>query len=256
MDPRGTVVATKGAVWALGGGFMMSREVKSLCDLYGLGSREMYFRGRCGVLGEVHADVVVAAAMFFPAGHVRASWEGGRSLPAEEAAAIYASACHDWGRRKLGEFRGAGRLAELLAAIADGSTVHGSPLFAGWRAMPRPAGDDVALAAHLLQVLREHRGGLHQTAILAYGLDPLEATLVGARGAGASDPETGNAAVARFLQWPEPYGMPSRDAVERRARAEELTDDLAAPAYGVLDGGERAELADLLATAAGTAFAR
>jgi hypothetical protein len=255
MDPRGTVVATKAAIWALGGGFMMSREVKGLCDRVGLGSREMYFRGRCGVLGEVHADVVVAASIFFPADRVREWWEGGRKLAADEAAGLYASACHAWGRRRLAGFEGAGRLAELLAAIADGSDVFCAPLFAGWRAMPRPAGE-AELATHLLHVLREHRGARHTTAVVACGLDPLEATLVGAPGAGAWDPGTGNASVARFLEWPEPYGAPSPEAVERRARAEEITDDLVAPAFGVLDEAERTELADLLAKAAATAFAR
>ena len=48
------------------------------------------------------------------------------------------------------------------------------PLFAGWRAAPRPA-DLPALTGHLLQVLREHRGGVHGLAVLASGLTPLEA---------------------------------------------------------------------------------
>ncbi len=49
MDPRDAVVETKAAIGALGGGFMISREVKALCERHGLGPREMYFRGRCGV---------------------------------------------------------------------------------------------------------------------------------------------------------------------------------------------------------------
>ena len=114
MDPRSAVVATKTAIQTLGGGFMISREAKALCDRHGLDGRQMYFRGRCGVLGEVDADVVLSAVVFFPAEHVRESWEGGRKLPAAEAAELYASACHDWGRRKLAGFSGAGRLAELL----------------------------------------------------------------------------------------------------------------------------------------------
>ncbi|GAA4565033.1 SCO6745 family protein [Planotetraspora kaengkrachanensis] len=255
MDSRGTVAATKAAIWALGGGFMMSREVKTLCDRYALSSREMYFRGRCGVLGEVHPDVVVAASIFFPADRVREWWEGGRKLAADEAASLYASACHQWGRRRLAGFEEAGRLAELLAAVADGSDVFCAPLFAGWRAMPRPTAD-VERAAHMLHVMREHRGAQHTTAVVACGLGPLEATLIGAQGAGAWDPQTGNASVARFLEWPEPYGTPSAEAVERRARAEEITDDLVAPAFGVLDEAERAELADLLTAAAATAFPR
>src|SRR3954465_412627 len=115
MNPRETVVATKAAIGALGGGFMISREVKYLCERTGLGAREMYFRGRCGVLGEVDPDVIVAATLFFPAEHVRESWEGGRKLPVDEAAELYANACHEWGHRKLAGFDAADRLSELLA---------------------------------------------------------------------------------------------------------------------------------------------
>lgn len=245
MDPRDAVVETKAAIGALGGGFMLSREVKALCERHGLGPREMYFRGRCGVLGEVDADVVLAAVVFFPAGHVRESWEGGRKLPVEEAAALYAGACHDWGRRRLAGFENADRLSELLAAVADGADVFCAPLFAGWRAMPRPDGGP-ALAAHLLHVVRELRGAWHATAVVAQGLGPLEATLVGAADAGTPVPYGRTTDIARFLAWPEPYPVPSEEAVERRARAEELTDDLVARAYAALGPAELTELCGLL----------
>ncbi|ADG87854.1 hypothetical protein TBS_01110 [Thermobispora bispora] len=251
MDPRSAVVATKTAIQTLGGGFMISREAKALCDRHGLDGRQMYFRGRCGVLGEVDADVVLSAVVFFPAEHVRESWEGGRKLPAAEAAELYASACHDWGRRKLAGFSGAGRLAELLGAIVDAADVRGAPLFAGWRAMPRPA-DDPARAAHLLQVVRELRGGKHAIAVLASGLEPLDAIIIGAGDFGKS---TG-ADVARFLNWPEPYPEPTPEKVERRAKAEELTDDLVAQAYETLTPAELDELAGLLDEAMRTASAR
>lgn len=255
MDPRDAVVATKAAIGALGGGFMISREVKALCERHGLGPREMYFRGRCGVLGEVHADVVVAAAVFFPAEHVRESWEGGRKLPAEEAAALYAGACADWGRRRLAGFADADRLSALLASIADDADVFCAPLFAGWRAMPRPGGGP-ALAAHLLHVVRELRGGLHAAAVVAHGLGPLEATLVGADNIGTPVPYDRTSDVARFLSWPEPFPEPTPEAAGRRAKAEELTDDLVARAYAALGPAELAELAGLLRQASRTALAR
>ncbi|WP_432931609.1 SCO6745 family protein [Microbispora sp. CA-135349] len=255
MNPRDAVVETKAAVGALGGGFMLSREVKALCERHGLGPREMYFRGRCGVLGEVDADVVLAAVVFFPAGHVRESWEGGRKLPAEEAAALYAGACHDWGRRKLAGLEDADRLAELLAAVADGADPFCAPLFAGWRAMPRPDGGP-ALAAHLLHVVRELRGARHATAVVACGVGALEATLVGAGGTGTPIPYDRASDVARFLAWPEPYPVPSAEAAERRAGAEELTDDLVARAYALLGPAELAELCGLLRKASQVARAR
>ena len=142
------------------------------------------------------------------------------------------------GTTQLGEWSGAGRLAELLARIADAAAAPGLPLFAGWRGVPLPA-DAPGRAVQLAHVLREHRGGLHAIAVLAGGLTPLQAVL--ARDDGP--------ARARFLRWPEPYPQVSEEIRERRLAVEELTDDLAAPAYAVLDDAQAAELKDLLSRA-------
>ncbi|GLX92261.1 hypothetical protein [Herbidospora sp. NBRC 101105] len=234
----------KKAIGALGGRFMISREVKALCDEHGLGRWEMYFRGRCGVLGEVHPDVVLAAAPFFEPGFVRATWEGGRSLPAEKAAVLFAGACADWGRRNLA-FDGAGRLADLLTKATAAASPAAAPLFAGWRALPLPD-DGPGRAAHALQVAREHRGGMHAVAVAAAGLDLLMATIVGSDESGAPLDYRSTAEVARFLSWPEPYPVPAEEDLAKRAHAERLTDALVAPAYDVLTDGEAAELGELL----------
>ncbi|WP_459798632.1 SCO6745 family protein [Herbidospora sp. RD11066] len=234
----------KKAIGSLGGRFMISREVRALCEETGLGRWEMYFRGRCGVLGEVDAEVVVAVALFFEPGFVRAQWESGRSLPAEKAAFLYAQACANWGRRNLA-FDGAGRLADLLTKATSAASPLAAPLFAGWRALPLPE-DAPARAAHALQVAREHRGAMHSIAVAAGLIDPLMATLVGSEESGAPRTAASTAEVARFLSWPEPYPVPAEEDVEKRARAEELTDVLVAPAYSVLTGGEAEELGELL----------
>ncbi|WP_240506438.1 SCO6745 family protein [Thermoactinospora rubra] len=243
-DPRTTAAAVKGPIGVLGGGFMISREAKALCEKYGLGPRELYFRGRCGVLGEVHPDVVTSVAVFFPAGHVTESWEGGRKLPVEEAVAAYAGACQDWGRRKLGGFDGCARIAELLEKVVREASVLGAPLFAGWRAVPLPD-DPPARAAQLMHLVRELRGGLHAAAVLAAGLHPLEATLAAEHSGTPFGQATGEM-IARFFQWPEPYPVPSPEVVERRRQVEERTDDLMAPFFAVLTDAEREELAELV----------
>ncbi len=125
-DAQATATAVKGVIGKLGGGFMISREAKAASERAGLAGRAMYFRGRCGVLGEVDADVVRSAVAFFPAGHVRANWEAGRSLPVDKAVELYAEACHAWGRRRLGAFGGAARLAELLERVAAEAEVAGA----------------------------------------------------------------------------------------------------------------------------------
>ncbi|WP_283134781.1 SCO6745 family protein [Rhizohabitans arisaemae] len=233
--------AVKTPVGALGSGFMMSREAKAACELTGLGSWQMYFRGRFGVLGETDADVVVAVAVFYPADHVRESWDGGRAVPAHQAAERYAQACQAWGRRRFAGFAEAGRLAELLLTVVDNADVTGAPLFAGWRAVPL-AEDAPARLAQALYVLRELRGGLHGVAVLASGVSPLDATLIGSEGTDASE----GRAMAGFLGWHEPFPDPTAEAVARRAQAELLTDTLIAPAFEVLDDLEQEELARLL----------
>lgn len=244
VDSKHTAAAVKGTIGRLGGGFMVSREAKELCARTGLGPRELYFRGRCGVLGEVDADVVTSVAVFFPAAHVRESWEGGRKLPVEEAVALYAGACHAWGRRRLSDAEACGRLAELLERVAGAASVLGAPLFAGWRAVPLPD-EPIARATQLMHVVRELRGGLHAVAVLAKGLDPLMATL-------AADHEgtplgiSSGESMARFFTWPEPYPALDEETIARRREAEDLTDELMAPAFSVLTEAERDEVITLM----------
>lgn len=226
----------KGAVGSLGGAFMISRYAKAAATEQGLdGVWTSYFAGRCGVLGAVDADVVVAGLGFYPADVVRIGWEASwKSTSPARSGARYAQACHEWGRVKLAGLDGCGRIAELAGTVAAAADVAGLPLFAAWRAVPLPA-DDEARAAQAIHVLREHRGGLHAIAVLAAGLTPLQAILAGPGG-------EGNAA---FFGWPGPYEDVSGLAATRAA-AEVTTDTLADRAYAVLDDTEQAELADLL----------
>jgi hypothetical protein len=243
-DPRATAVAVKVPIGQRGGGFMISREVKAICDEHGFGAHEFYFRGRFGVLGECDADVVASVAVFFPPAYVADNWNRARKMPVEQAVELYTRACHAWGRRKLGGFDGCARIAELLEPLVERAPVVGAPLFAGWRAVPLP-GDAPARAAQLMHVLRELRGGLHATAVVAAGLHPLEATLAAGHGGtpfGQADGET----VARFFNWPEPYTKPGPDVTARRAAVEEVTDDLMAPVFSTLNDDESDELIELL----------
>ncbi|WP_327086471.1 hypothetical protein OIE66_29590 [Nonomuraea sp. NBC_01738] len=243
-DPRETAVAVKVPIGQAGGGFMVSREAKAACEEYGLGPRELYFRGRFGVLGECDADVVTSVAVFFPHEHVKESWDGGRKLSVEQAVEVYTRICHEWGQRKLGGFDGCARLAELLETVAVGASSVGAPLFAGWRAVPLP-GDPVARVTQLLHVVRELRGGLHANAVLAAGLHPLEATLAATHDGTPFGHSTGEM-IAKFFRWPEPYTQPGPEVVARRAQVEEVTDTLLAPAFSVLNSDESDELIELL----------
>jgi hypothetical protein len=72
---------------------------------------------------------------------------------------------------------------------------------------------------------------------VASGLTGLEAAVAGPYGR----------ATAEFFGWTEPFPEPTEERRERHARAEALTDELAAPAFEVLDADERAELVELCA---------
>ncbi|SEU16401.1 SCO6745 family protein [Nonomuraea wenchangensis] len=243
-DPRTTAVQVKAPIGQLGGGFMISREAKAACEEHGLGPREFYFRGRCGVLGECDADVVHSIAVFFPREHVEESWNGGRKLAADRAVEVYAEVCRDWGRRKLGGYDGCARIAELLEPVVAAASSVGAPLFAGWRAVPL-ADDPPARAVQLMHCVRELRGGLHANVVLASGLHPLEATLAAEHDTTPFGQATGTR-IAQFFSWPEPYPEPTPELVARRAEVEERTDDLMAPIFSVLDDNESDELIGLL----------
>ncbi|MEV0152082.1 MULTISPECIES: hypothetical protein [unclassified Nonomuraea] len=243
-DPRTTARLVKGPIGQYGGGFMVSREAKALCEKLGLGARELYFRGRCGVLGECEADVVASVAVFFPRAHVEESWNGGRRLPVAEAVALYAGVCHAWGRRRLGDHDGCARIAELLERVVEHAPAPGAPLFAGWRAVPLPD-DPPARAAQLMHVVRELRGGLHANAVIAAGMSPLDAMLAAEHDGSPFGQVTGEV-MAKFSQWPEPYPQPAPELVARRAAVEDTTDDLLAPVFSVLNGDESDELIELL----------
>lgn len=236
-------------VQELGGGFMFSREARAYAAETGVTEFfGPYTRGRAGVLGEVDADVVTAAFGFFPPHSIRAAWES-VSVPAEKAAQRYALACQEFGRRKLGGFPEADRLAALLEAVVAAADPAGLPLFAGWRAMPLPT-DAPARAMQLAHILRELRGGLHLIAIRAVGLTPLQAVLI------SGSPLNDGPGQARWYGWPEPFDEIGEETRGRWEQAESVTDALIAPAFAALDDTESTDLVRLLAAAHTATFAR
>lgn len=234
MTPFDTAAALKKPIGDLGMQFMMDPLTREAGKALGLRGRPLYHLGRGGALGDVPAEVVVAAFAFFPPAVVTEHWQAGRAVMSPpEGALAYAAMCNDWGRRNL-EVPGAGRALELLERVVDGAQALGLPLFAGWRALPRPA-DVPGRLAQVVNVMREHRGSVHACAVAAVGLGPLEAIMAGTYGA----------VNAKFFEWPEPWPQagPYEPAWQQ---AEALTCAAAAPPYESLSAAERAELVALL----------
>jgi hypothetical protein len=233
LKPLDAASALAGPVGLLGGWFMASRSTYAYGGELGFEGMTFYYLGRGGAMGDVRPEVVASAMTFFPAALVETMWQAGKAVMAPEPAlAAFSECCWRWGRKRFTTVEGLERTNLLLARVADAADAAGIPLFAGWRAAPRPA-DPPALAAHLLHVLREHRGGLHGLAVLASGLTPLEACA-----ASATDyykPQS--------VGWTDPLPDVTDELRDRRRVAEELTNRMVAPALAVL---EPAELADLV----------
>lgn len=244
MSAREAAVSAKAPIGSLGGAWMTSDAEEQATVDAGLEGWQLYFLARHGVLGDVDADVVLASAYVFPADHLRREWEAARQVMTPEAAvARYLQLLHDWGREHLEGFGAAGRLAELGQRVIDASDVVAMSLFAGWRALAVPEAP-AERCAHVCQVLREHRGACHGIALAALQMSPLTAILTNA----------GGQANALDYGWEAPFPEPTDADRALRVRVEDLTDDLVAFAYEVLDEAERVELVGLLDAAHFHAF--
>jgi hypothetical protein len=218
-------------------GFMTDVATYAYGAELGFEGMDFYASGRGGVLGEVPADVVTAAFIYFEPGVVRTAWE--RSAPVmsrRRAAEEWAGRCHAWAREHLPEDFDWSTLAALVGRVSANASVSGAPLFAGWRSLPEPA-DARELALHRLNGLRELRGALHGAAVLTVGLLPIEAVVV-------ASPN-----MLPIFGWTEPYPDPE-PLHQRWALAEARTDRMFGRALAVLDDAERGALVELLGTLA------
>jgi hypothetical protein len=195
-------------------------------EKFGLDMFGFYFLGRGGVLGDVEAPVVVSAFGYFNPALITAMWDASRTKLAPRAAGReYLEAAHDFGRARLGDLELDAFVAASTQVLeAARRNVAGLSLFAGAAAEEVPS-EPAAAAMHLLSVLREFRGSAHLVAVVAEGLDPM---------------------VAHYLRRPEMFGAfgwsdadkpeVTPEHTDALARADERTDRLVGPAYGVLDG--------------------
>jgi hypothetical protein len=235
MTPEQTAAAVKKSVGDWGFAWMADAGLRARAKAeLGLRGRPLYHLGRAGVLGDVHADVVVAVHAYFPPEVVRAAWNEGRAIVTpDRAAEFYAEGCAEIARERFRDDAPTARCAALVEQVVDAAEPLGLPLFVGWRLLPRPD-DAPGRLGLLLNVLREHRGAVHAAAVAAHGIPPLAAIMAGPYGE----------ANARFFEWPEPYPDPEPWRAAWTA-AEELTAAAAARPYEVLTPDERAELAGL-----------
>lgn len=231
MDAVAAARATSEAVVELPAKFMMDGNTYKHGAELGFDGADFYVAGRGGVLGDVDADVVSAAFVYFNPVTVRRGWEASAAVCSRaEAAAAFAGCAHRWAAAHLGDGADYARLAELAGTIVAQASSASAPLFAGWRRIEVPDAPKAA-ALHHLNGLRELRGGLHGGAVLATGLSPLQAFA-------AHSPH-----MAGIFGWEE---LPPTDGLaERWQQAEDATNVAMALSYAALSEAELDELARL-----------
>ncbi|MGV9595370.1 MarR family winged helix-turn-helix transcriptional regulator [Streptosporangium sandarakinum] len=216
-----------------------------------------YFAGRAAALGPAPAAVVHAVFYNFADGEVarHIPWVWGKITP-QEAITVRERGSTAALRQMIGELADSPdlvRAADLATRAAVSAPTEGRPLYAGLRALDVPE-EPVARLWHAATLLREHRGDGHNAALLAHGIGGTEAHVLMAVSLGMRAEEFGrihHLPKARLTAVVD--GLRGRGLVdaaggftdagrETRQRIEALTDELAAPAYGVLGADELDEL--------------
>lgn len=236
MTPEQASHELRDAVVHLPAGFMTDPGTYAQGTELGFAGMDFYVAGRGSVLGEVPADVVAAALVFFSPEAVRAAWDRSATVMSRnETAYAWALAGHVWARAHLRDDVDWSRVSALVGRVSAAAAIAAAPLFAGWRLLPEPD-DDQALALHRLNGLRELRGALHGAAVLTVGLAPVEAVVVR------------SPTMLAAFGWTDVPADP-KPFHERWALAEARTDRMFGRHLAVLDDHEREWLVEELGKA-------
>ena len=222
---------------------------------------DTYFAGRAASLGRPTAEVVDALFYNFAPGevarHIPKVW---RTTTPEAAIAARRQGCVAALRRVLGDrvdTPAFARATELLTRAATSAPSQGRPMYAALLALAVPD-ETVARLFHAASLLREHRGDGHIAALMVEDIGGLEAHVLLALDMALPAAKFGRlhhlpaAQIQAVVDGMQGRGLIGDDGwLSERGRAtkqrvEELTDDLAAKPYEVLDGEEREELMRLL----------
>jgi hypothetical protein len=215
---------------------------------------DAYFAGRAAPLGrDTPAPVVHALFYNFADGevarHIPRVWKvvtPDAAIAAREQGSVAAL------RRILGglaDTPAVARAADLLTKAATSAATAGRALYAAHRTLPLPT-EPVARLWHGANLLREHRGDGHVAALLASGIGGTESHVLHALSEGTPAEQFGRVSHLPRAQLRAVIdGMGDRGLVgedgwltvagrETKVRVESLTDQLAAPAYDILEPDE------------------
>jgi hypothetical protein len=227
MDPVEIMRATE-AIGSIGAAFYFHPDTVARGKEAGLDGFRFYILGRGGVLGDVEPEVVHAAFGYFHTDLIDKMWTSAKATVApRDAARLYIESGHQLARDKFAAIAGLDGFVEAATQIIDSVEGASLPLFAAVRAEPVPR-DVPAAAMHQAMVLRELRGSMHLLALTATGVTTPVAHAI---------KRPGDVPMFGYDEVPE---VTDADRTNWH-RAEELTDELLAPAYaGLSDEQARA----------------
>ena len=221
---------------------------------------DAYFAGRAAPLG-CDVPAAVAHALFYNfadgevARHIPRVWDLVRPeavIAAREQGSVATL------RRILGDLAdtpGVARAADLLTKAGTGAPMEGRALYAAVRTLPLPT-EPLARLWHGANLLREHRGDGHVAALLTVGIGGTEAHVLHALSEGMPAERFGRvshlprAQLAAVVDGMRARGLVDADGWltaagrQTKERVETLTDELAAPAYDILEPDELDQLVE------------
>ena len=221
---------------------------------------DAYFAGRAAPLGrQVPPEVVHALFYNFADGevarHIPRVWD---TVTPEAANAAREQGTVAALRRILGELAdtpGVVRAGDLALKAGTSARTEGRALYAAVRTLPVPA-EPVARLWHGANLLREHRGDGHVAALVTAGIGGTEAHVLHALSEGTPAERFGRvshlpqARLAVVVDGMRTRGLVGADGWltaaggQVKERVETLTDELAAPAYDILEPDELDQLVD------------
>jgi hypothetical protein len=221
---------------------------------------DAYFAGRAAPLGtEVPAAVVHALFYNFADGevarHIPRVWD---TVTPEAANAAREQGSVAALRRILGDLAetpAVARAADLLIKAGTSARTEGRALYAAVRTLPVPA-EPVARLWHGANLLREHRGDGHVAALVTADIGGTEAHVLHALSERMPAEKFGRvshlpqAQLAAVVDGMRRRGLVGADGwltaagQQIKERVESLTDELAAPAYDILEPDQLGQLVE------------
>jgi len=208
--------------------FYFTPETREVGEKLGLNGMEFYVLGRGGSLGDCDGAALAANFGYFNPAVIGGAWDSAKAKCAPRAAGRAHLDCSAaYGRAKFASIPKLDAFVAAADAVNAAADPDGLGLYAAMKCEPLVS-DAPGRAMQLATVLREFRGSAHLAAIRAAGLTSKVAHLIkrpaDAKMFGWSDNDVAQVTDAQRAQW---------DA------AEKLTDEMVAPAYGVLDAAGR-----------------